>query len=360
MRPVLVFGSALAASAVVATAALVAAGAPTPGQPQPAGRLQGGSVRPAPVVEPVARQLLERAAAAPATTAYSGTQYATAWSGRATTAQVLEVSHDPATGTTWRPAGASAGRAMHASAAASPSLLTAGAVALMARHYSLATGGEAMVAGRPVDVVVARRPEAGAGGPVAARFWLDRETALVLRREVYQPDGRPSRSSAFVDIAVRPGARAGAGDDAWPEMLDAAAVRDLRRRGWTCPETLPGPLDLVDARRDAGAAMLHLSYADGIDSVSLFQQRGRLDEERLQGYRRSDVAGHRVWTRSELPRRLVWSEDGMVYTLVADAPQRTVEQAVALLYPASDAQDSRLERLGRGLDRVASWFNPLD
>jgi hypothetical protein len=47
-----------------------------------------------------------------------------------------------------------------------------------------------------------------------------------------------------------------------------------------------------------------------------------------------------------------------VYTVVADAPERTVDQVVAAL-PHRPADDDTLGRLGRGLDRVASWFNPF-
>lgn len=364
MRRGVVVGSVVAA-ALVATAGLAALVAPA----APVGRgvagadLAGtGSRQGTPVVDPRARALMARAAAAPATTAYTGTQYATAWSGRGTSAQILQVSHDPATGTTWRPLGGRATEAprMHAAGAHAPSLLAVGTVDLLARHYSLAPEGAATVAGRPVDVVVARRPGSPASDAVVARFWLDQVTGLVLRREVYRRDGRPGRATAFVEVSVSPATPRTRAAGAWPEALDADAVEHLRRLGWMCPTSLPGPLDLVDARRDPRSGVLHLSYADGIDSLSLFQQRGRLDEDRLRGYRRDAVAGHRVWTHRELPGRVVWSEDGMVYTVVADTAQRTVERAVAALYRASDTDGGRWDRLGRGLDRVASWFNPLD
>lgn len=330
----------------------------------------GPASRVRPQVDPVARRLLERAAAAPTTTAYRGTQFVSAWTGGLTTARVIEVTHDPAGGTTWRGGWAGPGQQVRNAAATAPSLLAAGAVELLAGHYSIVAAGGDRVAGRDVDVVEAARP--GVSGParVAARFWLDRSSGLVLRREVYDRRGRPTRASAFIDIEIDLDSRAAqdgasgadAGDSGWADTLDGAEVARLRERGWTCPDALPGPLPLVDARRSKdGGGTLHLSYADGIASISVFQQRGRLDPDQLTGYRRETVGGHEVWERREVPRRVVWSTGGRVYTVVADAPRRTVDQAISVLYVDSDGRDGgRMDRLGRGLDRVASWFNPID
>jgi sigma-E factor negative regulatory protein RseB len=252
-------------------------------------------------------------------------------------------------------------------------MLGAGVVSLLARHYSLDTanpGGK--VAGREVDLVQASRTGGPAPGRVAARFWLDRDTGLILRREVYDERGRPTRASAFVDIAVRRADFvASAGTSSFPkatdESLDMAGVARMRAHGWTCPKRLPGPLTLVDARRKPNSGVLQLSYADGLSSVSVFQQPGRLDEEEMVGYRRDTLAGRDVWVREEVPVRVLWSADGRVFTLLADAPQRTVVRAVAALSARHDSgadtgldtgAGSAWERLGRGLDRVASWFNP--
>lgn len=318
----------------------------------PAGQANArDQVLPAPVVEDAARRLLERAAVAPATASYTGTQFVSAWTSEGTTSQVLEVSHT-------------------AAAPADPSLLDGDAVALLSRHYSLTAGGRAHVAGRPADVVEARRPGSASdvtADPVVARFWLDRATGLVLRREVYDRKGHRVRASAFVDVTVREGtgngsSRTSPSRSPWPSTLDVTALRRLRTSGWDCPSELPGPLPLVDARRGgAGGAIVHLSYADGIASISLFQQRGHLDREQLRGYRRESVEGRDVWVRAELPRRVVWSRGGIVYTVVADAPERTVDRAVHVLRAGADeGAGGPMDRLGRGLDRVGSWFNPFE
>ena len=83
-----------------------------------------------------------------------------------------------------------------------PSLLGgASTLSLLSSHYSLSTRAarDPSPAGG-ADVVVATRPRRRA--TPAARFWLDRETGLVLRREVYDESGRITRASAFVEITV--------------------------------------------------------------------------------------------------------------------------------------------------------------
>jgi sigma-E factor negative regulatory protein RseB len=314
-----------------------------------------------PDIDPRARALLERAAAAPASTPYHGVQFVSAWTTAGTTSEVVDVDHDPVRGTTVRSDGTSRepARSVTLLAAGAPSIAGGGVVGLLEQHYSLSVVGSAVVAGRPVDVIAARRPDASPADHDVARFWLDRASGLVLRREVYDRRGRTTRASAFVEVTVgQASVTDSAAGTAWTATLDRASLARLRRHGWHCPAALPGSLTLVDARRGGEQDIVHLSYSDGIASVSVFEQRGRLDEDGLAGHRQQAADGHAVWVRGEVPRRVVWSSGGTVYTVVADAPERTVDAVVAAL-PHSAPGDGPLGRLGRGLDRVASWFNPF-
>ena len=321
--------------------------------------------RPAPEVDPTARAAMQRATDALAGWSYQGTQIVAAHGGRTEVSQVVEVTHTPADGTSVRSStgGPAVTAAVHG---AEPSLVGGGAVALLARHYSLRMGAADRVAGRETDVVEAARP--GVGGRLVARFWLDRESGVVLRREVYDAAGRPVRVSAFTDIDLdrTPSATAtadAAEGRAWRSTLDATALAKMRRHGWwDCPESLPGPLPLVDARRGGrGGAVVHLSYADGISSVSVFRMPGALDRGDVRGYRRTEVSGDPVWVADAVPRKVVWASGETVYVVLADAPRRTVDRAVLRLHAgASQGQKGPVDRLGRGLDRVASWFNPFE
>jgi sigma-E factor negative regulatory protein RseB len=314
-------------------------------------------------VQAQARRLLDRAAGAPARTSYSGVQFVSAWTSHGTTSEVVEVDHEPGRGTTVTSDASptAPARRMTLAATGTPSIADGGAVGVLAAHYSLSVVGTGEVAGRPVDVVAARRPGTAAGGPETARFWLDQDTGLVLRREVYDGRGRVTRANAFVQVTVGSGAVAATGSRAWASRIDTAALAAMRGKGWDCPTVLPGPLALVDARRRDGAAggIMHLSYSDGIATVSVFEQRGRLDGDGLAGHHREVVGGHQVWVSGEVPQRVVWTSGHTVYTVVADAPERTVDQVVAALPHQPAADGDTLGRLGRGLDRVASWFNPF-
>ena len=347
-----------------------------PGEPARDDADRADRTRPRPDVDPAARELLRAASAAPATWAYEGTQMASAWEpGAASRVATFEVAHDPRDVSTswWNP---SRPDRAHKAAAARPSLRGTSAVGLLVRHYSVRTDGSEDVAGRPTTVVAAYRPGSPADD-VVARFWLDEESGVVLRREVYGPRGRPTRQSVFLDIDLwKAGGSGGSSDGAasapspsatddgrpWPTAMDAAAVARMSSYGWDCPRRLPGPLQLVDARRGGkDSAIVHLSYADGIASISVFQQHGRLDPSSVAGYRRTEVDGDQVWVRDSVPRRVVWSSGGRVYTVLADAPQRTVDRAVVLLHGRADqGEGGPVDRLGRGLDRVASWFNPFE
>ena len=320
--------------------------------------------RPAPEDDPAARAALQRATDALLAWSYTGTQIVAAQGGRDDASQVVEVTHTPSR-TSLRPS--TGGPAVTAAAhGAEPSMVAGGAVALLTRHYTLRMGTADRVAGRDTDVVEAVRP--GDADRVVARFWLDRESGVVLRREVYDAAGRPVRVSAFTDIDLEPAPSAPATPDpaagrAWRSTLDATALARMKRHGWwDCPESLPGPLPLVDARRGGkDRSVVHLSYADGISSVSVFRMRGALDRSDVRGYRRTEVSGDPVWVQDDVPRKIVWASGETVYVVLADAPRRTVDRAVLRLHAgASHGQKGPVDRLGRGLDRVASWFNPFE
>jgi sigma-E factor negative regulatory protein RseB len=318
-----------------------------------------------------AMRLLDRASTAPEMVAYRGVQFVSAWTTKGSSGLVVDVVHRPGSGTTvTSPATAwtSAQRTHLAAAGAEPSMMLGGAstLSLLGSHYSLSTAAPQSVAGRAADVVVATRP--GATAP-AARFWLDRETGLVLRREIYDESGRITRASAFVEITVGEtddyGDAAESAEDTdrptvWPDAIDPATLQRMRDRGWHCPTALPPSLQLVDARRGGGhyGGIVHLSYSDGLASVSVFEQRGRLQTSDLTDYRATTMRGRTVYLREGVPERLVWASNGTVYTVVADASARTVGDVVGALPRPSD-DSGAWNRLGRGLDRVASWFNPF-
>lgn len=303
--------------------------------------------------EQQARRLLERAALAGRALSYSGTQYAATWRAGAAAATVTEVQHAPG-----GPAVVDLPGPADAPVVATAAL-DARLVGLLAASYDLHVTGEGRCAGRRTSVVEARDP----GGAVAGRFWLDRVTGLLLRREVYDGAGRPARSSAFVDLDVR---RPTAGTAPLPAAQPApgtATATALRAQGWPVPESLAGRLRLFAATLSAprpGEHLLHLAYSDGLSTASLFVQRGRLGTRPLAGFAVEQVGRRPVWVRAGAPERAVWSGDGRVWTLVSDAPAETVRAAVTGLPRDPAAREGVLVRLRRGFARLAALLNPFD
>ena len=182
-RSVPVAGAVLVLGPLVVLVFLVAPGRSAPESADPAAGSGSGSP---PVVQAQARRLLDRAAAAPGRTSYSGVQFVSAWTSHGTTSEVVQVDHQPGLGTTVTSDASPSAPARRRTLAApgTPSIADGGAVGVLAAHYSLSVVGTGQVAGRPVDVVAARRPGTAPGAQEAARFWLDQDTGLVLRREV--------------------------------------------------------------------------------------------------------------------------------------------------------------------------------
>jgi sigma-E factor negative regulatory protein RseB len=318
--------------------------------------------------DPRAQALLQRAVAAESATAYAGVEYVSltdasssgaGGAGDTDDTDVLHVTHLPGRGTVLVEDADNgtpdrSGFAGTDADGARPNLL----LGLLSRSYQLVLGPDAVIAGRRTTAVVARR----ADGTVAARFWIDNASGLLLRRDVVTSRGQLVRSVGFVQLALT-----AASPEHLPVMVPALTGRPLddsdldawRARGWPCPRVLAG-LSLFDARTEpeAGAGALHLSYSDGLSTVSVFAQPGRLDPAVLSETAPATVGGEQVRVRGGEPRQILWSSDGYVITVVADAPDETVAALVAAL-PHRSADTSAWSRVERGVSRVVSWLNPF-
>ena len=299
--------------------------------------------------EAAALALLERASQAGRRLTYSGTQYVTSWRGDTTSSAVVELHHDPSRGSVVT------GADEHA---APTSVLDPRMLTRLESAYALEVAGPGRCTGREAVVVDARRLD----GSVAGRFWVDRDSGVLLRREVFDGGGHRVRSSAFVDLEIHGqswtsspllslAARGGA------ERPAPEAVQRLRGDGWHVPEELPEGFRLFETRRED--EVLHLAYTDGLSTLSLFAQGGELGSEPMKGFSAEQVDGRPVWVRRAAPERVVWSGGDHVWTLVSDAPEDAVHAAVAAL-PRDPAPDTGLRaRLGRGLSRLAGMLNPF-
>lgn len=311
--------------------------------------------------------LLERAAAAAHALSYHGTQMVSSWSDDGASSALIDVTHVAGEGLLLRvsPTPQNPGGAVyHDEEGDVPDVVgfAKGTLTLLADNYSADVEGTAEVAGRTADIVAVHK----IGSPPAARFWIDRATALPLRREVLDPFGRTVRESAFITLTVGGTHLARAVPENASGMphvvgvaLEAGEVARLRADGWSVPDRL-GALELFEVRlQGAGrAATLQLSYSDGVTAASVFQQRGRLDRSAVSDWQRTKVGGSRAWVQAAFPRRVVWTGQGTVYTVIADVPRTTLDDLVRT-FPHGDRKRGLPARLGHGIARVGSWFNPF-
>jgi sigma-E factor negative regulatory protein RseB len=326
--------------------------------------------------DPGAVGLLRAAADAAQRVPYEGSRFLTTWNRSRSATSRATVAHRPGEGIRYRSAdGGGTGHRPESTAGASTGF-TPETLALLTRNYSVVRAADGVVCGRRARVVEARRPD----GSPAGRFWLDRETGLMLHRELIDATGRPVVVTGFTEISfttpppeppVRVTPRGGllrfpgsSADDAadaagaWGERLDATGIAWLRDRGWPVPSDLPGRLTLFDVRREKDGGSVHLSYSDGLAAVSVFVQRGALDEAGMSGWQKTVRRGRTVYRRESLRRWAVSAGKGYVFTVLTDAPQSTAD-AVAVNMPRG-GPDTLWKRLSRGTRRLVSAANPFD
>jgi sigma-E factor negative regulatory protein RseB len=317
-----------------------------------------------------ALDLLERAADASHTVTYTGTQFVASWRSSSATSALVDIWHEPGRGAVVSVPPTATRAGVDTSVSLGGANVDDDLLDVLGERYTLRIGDDGRCAGRDADVVEARRPDRSGAGSVAGRFWLDRRTGLLLRREVFDADGRRVRSTAFVDVSVgEPDALA-----TQPEMttqvrpaqrgrpVSTAQLNRMRDDGWHVAARLPAGFRLFDVRRSAhgDAEVLHLAYSDGLSTTSLFSQPGELGTSAPDGFAPHTADGRPVWTASDgVVRRMVWAGGGRVWTLVSDAPDDVVTRQVAVLPHDAIPDDGPGARLVRGLSRLGAMLNPF-
>ncbi len=308
--------------------------------------------------QPEAVALLQQALQAQDAIAYSGVQQV--WD-RGGPTRTIGIAHLPGSGTLLQVEDDVDGSTAAGFAAGTdqPAISPSTILSLLASSYRLAVSGTDAVAGRATVVVTASDED---GRPMA-RFWVDSRTGLLLRREAFDSSGQLERSAGFEQVSMT-----ATRVQHLPPLLPAAHGPGLQQadlatwcqHGRSCPQQI-GRLSLVDARPVEGTetSTLHLTYSDGVNAVSVFEEQGRMPAQPLVGSKALTMAGFPVQVFPGSPDRVVWSGDGQVFTVVADVPADVLASVVAAL-PHSTLSGTLWTRLHRGGDRVLSWLNPFD
>jgi sigma-E factor negative regulatory protein RseB len=337
--------------------------------------------------ERAGRALLSQAATACASTAFSGVQLFRFWGPAGSRTWLAEIWHRPGGQIVAEPV--SDGDAQAGAAAPGPSVSLAPSgqqLALLQADYVLDYAGQGRAGGRPAELVTVDRPD----GRLAAKYWLDAATRLPLRRQLFDRRARMVSDISLASLRTGPTALTGmpaAAGQPWSRQLSPAGLASLRAQGWPLPGALPAGMALVTATTRAattgaattgaattgaattgaattgaattGAAtgqVIAVSYSDGLSVISLFVQRGQLPA-RIPGWKRVAIAGHAAYAVDPDDQTIAWSGAGYVFTLLADAPATTVDQAIGALPQGNEP--AFWGRLGRGFRRLVSWANPF-
>jgi hypothetical protein len=309
-------------------------------------------------------RLLDKAAGAGLATSYQGTEVSSQSGVDGSVTTVSQVWHQGGGATQVRTSGGTASATTADAVTGSPEGVfgvTKSLVALLGRHYVAVYRGSGTVDGRAAAVVELYRFD----GSLAALYWLDRQTLVPLRRELFDTSDNVISEDSFLRVqfgaqAAAPSAAAAApspsAQSAWVTAVSPARfLASLTGQGWPVPGTLPGGLPLYAAAwtQTANGKVVDLEYSDGLYVVSLFVQQGTL-ASRLPGWQQVRVAGQQAFVSGH---GVSWSAAGLVYTMIADAPPQTARQVVGAL-PGS-AAPGLFGRLERGFGRLARMVNPF-
>jgi sigma-E factor negative regulatory protein RseB len=193
-------------------------------------------------------------------------------------------------------------------------------------YYDMKTLPKGQVAGRDTQVVSIRAKDEYRYGYL---LWLDRETALPLRSEVRDENGRVIETILFTEIEVV---------DALAESEVAPAI-DVEGFEWKRPikakpeassnevwgaTRLPNGFRLSIARQSllAGSRypVQHLVYTDGLATVSVFIAHPKSDADMPEGF--SQFGSTNVYTLKV---------DGRLATAMGEVPRRTVQRIATSL-----------------------------
>jgi sigma-E factor negative regulatory protein RseB len=187
---------------------------------------------------------------------------------------------------------------------------------LATANYRFSTLPDEVVAGRTTQVVEAVQLR----GPLRERFFLDRATGVLLRREQIER-GRTVHTVEFVTISgLAPAAKSPPTPPRAQHRVARVSTAELGR-GRRPPRVVGNGFELVDAHRRPDGT-LQLYYSDGLHGMSVFEQRGKLKHDALpEGGHDATLSGRRVRVyEGAAGRTFVWDTGNAVYACVTDAP----------------------------------------
>jgi len=225
--------------------------------------------------------------------------------------------------------------------------------------YRLVVDAGPDVAGRPTDVVAVHLDGTNR---LRERLYVDRQSGLLLRRELLDMAGAPYRSVAFTTLTAGPAAPgpAAAAPTGAPKAAHSQEPTPARhlKRPYKLRSRIGTGYRLLGAYKANG--VVQQFFSDGLHGLSVFEQPGHLAgaETTLAGEtgsgRMVEIAGHTMRAYSaSVGEAVVWDGDGVVYTAVTDAPWSDLAGAVRDL-PHADPP-GRLRRVAETVVSLFRW-----
>jgi hypothetical protein len=214
----------------------------------------------------------------------------------------------------------------------------------LAAKYRLRSGTGPAVADRPTTAL-----QVWEAGQLAEVMDVDVATGLVLRRQQLDPAGQAVRSVTFVALTV-----ADSGPMPQPRR-PAVAVGHHVKAPLRVPAGLAGGYERVGTYRRG--ALVQALYSDGVHTLSLFEQRGRLDLGVLPAGGEAVRVGrwpatHYTWPGGQV---LTWSSgSNATIVCVGDDLAPQVLAAARSLGPLPAPSSGVLGRLRRAAHDVAN------
>jgi negative regulator of sigma E activity/anti-sigma factor RsiW len=228
-------------------------------------------------------------------------------------------------------------------------------LALLVRNYQLSATRGASVAGRNATLVTAI-PDGSY--PAAARWWVDDATGIVLWQETYDGNGSVDLSYGFTSVSVS--RRDSILEHLPPRLavprtstsLSISSAAELGASGWSSPRKL-ADLSLVRLRSDRAGNpdALHLIYSDGLTTVSVFEQRGQLTTSPPASQWDASLG---AYVRRGASDVATWQSGDLVFTVVTDGTTGALADAVASLPHDDKAMPTTLGRIKAGWARILS------
>ncbi|HEY5822501.1 MAG TPA: zf-HC2 domain-containing protein [Propionibacteriaceae bacterium] len=300
-----------------------------------------------------AQEFLRRASEAANEVSFAGQQSFTARGPKQTYSARIQVVNQPGQGSNIQVLNAQGQPVVNdfAPAAASSRMVDTELVSVLGSKYTLSGQRGAVVAGRSAVLVDASRY-----GTTAIRWWLDEETGVVLWRSTFDRHGVAQLSSGFT--SVRMNIPAGLIEHLPARYyvpttnvtLSVSNADRLGTAGWDCRSSLAG-LSLVKLRADRteNPAVVHLVYSDGVSTVTVYEQHGRLAAAPIESQWDESM---RANVQQGAFGLATWQSGDTVFTVMTDGSAQLLAQAVAVLPHEGPHERTTMEAIRAGWAKI--------